>query len=386
MPKEKITQTLVNLAYCPPGKNRVDYFDTAISGFVLETRPNGKRTLAVRYKDTHGRQRQYTIGCTSIFTADKARKIAIAVKARVAVGENPAEDRKVKRTIPTIDKLAERYLEYVRSYKRSPDIDERYLKNHILPRFGRLRLDEVKQADVVKWLHSKVKVDGYAPATVNRMHVVMSYMYKLAKRWELPGAETNPLVGMKLLDPDNNLERFLSPAETQRLKAACDVSDNTQLKHIVGLLLLTGARKRELLDAKWEHVDIDNKRWLIPTSKTGKPRRVPLSEAAIAIIQALPRWERCSYLLPNPRTKKPFISIYNSWDRARRLAGVSDVRLHDLRHSAASKMVNANQSLYVVGQVLGHAQTKTTQRYAHLSQETLLAAVNAAAGVMATEW
>ncbi len=114
----------------------------------------------------------------------------------MTVGENPAEERQVKRVIPSVAQLSERYLQHVRSYKRSPEIDERYLNNHILPRFGRMRLDEVTQAEVVAWLTAKVEDEGYAPATVNRLQVIFSYMYKLADRWGVPGADRNPLKGI----------------------------------------------------------------------------------------------------------------------------------------------------------------------------------------------
>lgn len=386
MPIEKITNTLARLAYCQEGKKRTDYFDAAISGFVLEVSSSGKRTYGLRYRDDHGRQRQRSIGCASVLTADQARKMATKLKAQIAMGGNPADDKKAKRAVPTVAELSVQYLEHVHTYKRSPDIDARYFKHHILPRFGRMRLDEVTQNDVTSWLSAKVKDDGYAPATVNRLQVILSYMFKLAKRWGVPGSELNPVAGLKLLEPNNNRERFLTVDETGRLRDACDVSDNSQLRYIVGMLLVTGCRKRELLDAKWEHFDLEKRQWRVPMSKSGKARFVPLSNAALAILRAVPRWTGCPYVVPNPKTRKPFHSIYNSWDRARRAAGVPDVRMHDLRHSAASNMVNAGQSLYVVGQVLGHAQTKTTQRYAHLSQDTLLAAVNAAADVMATEW
>jgi integrase len=167
----------------------------------------------------------------------------------------------------------------------------------------------------------------------------------------------------------------------QRIKAAVEASPNTQLKHIVALLLLTGARKRELLDARWEDINLERQTWTVPMSKSGKARRVPLSSVVVFELRALPRWEGCPFVVPNPKTLKPYTSIFSAWDTARREAGLSDVRIHDLRHSAASNMVNSGQSLYVVGQVLGHAQPRTTQRYAHLAQDTLLVAVDAGAAV-----
>ncbi|MGN7160750.1 site-specific integrase [Sphingomonas sp. SAFR-052] len=137
-------------------------------------------------------------------------------------------------------------------------------------------------------------------------------------------------------------------------------------------MLLTGCRKRELLDARWEEVNLEKKVWRIPTSKTGKPRHVPLSEDAIAVLNAIPRFDRCPFIVPNPESRKPFLSIYHSWDTARRSAQLADVRMHDLRHSAASNLVNSGQSLYVVAKVLGHSQTRTTERYAHLDASVFL--------------
>jgi len=124
----------------------------------------------------------------------------------------------------------------------------------------------------------------------------------------------------------------------------------------------------------------------MPMSKTGKARHVPLSKAALEILSQLPRYEKCPYLVPNPDNLKPYRSIFTGWDNARKEAGLPDVRLHDLRHSCASFMVNSGRSIYEVATVLGHSQLKTTQRYAHLSQETLLAAVDAGANATGMKW
>jgi len=117
-------------------------------------------------------------------------------------------------------------------------------------------------------------------------------------------------------------------------------------------------------------------------SKTGKSRHVPLSEAAINVINQLPQFEACPWLVPNPETRLPFVSIKHSWQTARKAAGLGDLHIHDLRHSAASFMINAGIDLYAVGKVLGHADHKSTMRYSHLANETLLAAVEAGAAKM----
>ena len=386
MPKIKLEASIIPTLFCPPERSTQTYFDTAITGFVCEMRSNGRGTYALRYKDPYGRQRQYKIASVGDISFAEAKKEAIRIKGRVSVGKNPAEERYANRRIPRVSELAERYLDHVRTYKRSHDIDARYLNLHLLPKWGKFHLNELSQTDILEWLQSKVAVDGYAQATVNRWQVIFGHMMRLAKRWNLPGSEVNPLEGIRLKDPENRVERFLSADETQRLKAAVEESPNFMLRYIVALLLLTGCRKRELLDAKWEQVSFERKTWYIPTTKTGKPRYAPLSEDAINVLNLIPRFDACPYIVPNPDTMKPFLSIYNAWNKARIRAGMPDLRMHDLRHSAASNLVNSGQSLYVVSKVLGHASVKTTERYAHLSSGTLLNAVNAASQLTGTTW
>lgn len=237
----------------------------------------------------------------------------------------------------------------------------------------------------MEWLSEQVR-GGYAQATVNRWQVILCHMLRMANVWKLPGSEVNPLEGVKQKDPNNKVERFLSAAETQRLQVAVENSPNPLLGKIVALLLLTGCRKRELLDARWEDFRLDQRLWRIPTSKMGKPRHVPLSDDAVAVLKSLPRYDDCPFVLPNPKTMKPFRNFFNSWNSARKEAGLPELRIHDLRHSMASNMANSGQSLYVIGQILGHTQPRTTTRYAHLSNETLHKAANAASVASGTTW
>lgn len=383
MPVTKITNTAVHSAICPPGKKKITLFDESFKGFICEIGFTGRRTYALRHIDDRGTQCQYKIGDASVLTADQARKVAQQVKAQYLTGENPQQKRKVKRQVPTLAEIAPRYMEHVRGYKRAPDIDERYLRLHLLPRFGKLHLDEFKQAEIVEWLNGKVK-EGYAQATVNRWQVILSHIFRLAGEWGIPGAERNPLKGAKLKDPNNMVERFLSTEEIARLKVAVEKSENPMLAPIVALLLLTGCRKREILDLQWDQVDLERRTLRIERTKSGKTRHVPLSDDAVAVLTSLP--QVCPYVLPNLKTMKPHGSIFNAWHTARKRAGLADVRIHDLRHTLASQLAGAGHSLWVIANVLGHSQTRTTERYAHLSGETLRNAVNSAAKVSGTTW
>lgn len=386
MPTATLDAHFVRTAVCPEGKSKIDYYDTAIIGFILEVRSTGGKTFHLRYRDAHGKQRQHKIGDAQSISYDKARQAAQTLRSRVVLGESPAEERKTKRSIPTLAEFsADRYMPFVKGYKKSWDSDDSYLRNHVLPKFGSLHLDQVSQEAVIEFHHG-MRAAGYAFATCNRMVILMRYMFNLAKKWKIAGAESNPTAGVPLYEANNARERFLTAEETQRLREALEYSENTQLRYIVPLLLLTGARKRELLEAKWEYFDLDRRTWRIPTSKTGKARHVPLSAAVVSVLGQLPRWEGCAYVVPNPKTREPYVSVFHSWNTARKKAGLPEVRMHDLRHSMASNMVNSGRSIYEVAKVLGHTQLKTSQRYSHLSQETLLAAVDASANAAGTNW
>ena len=386
MPHANLDAHFVRTAICPEGKSKVDYYDTAITGFILEVRASGGKTFHLRYRDPHGKQRQHKIGDSKSLSFDKARQAAQVLRSRVVLGESPAEERKIKRAIPTVAEFAEeRYMPFVKGYKKSWDSDDSYLRNHLLPRFGSHHLDQVSQQEVVEFHHA-MRAKGYALATCNRMLVLMRYMFNLAKKWKVPGADFNPTIGVPMYEANNARERYLTAEETQRLKEALVRSDNTQLQYIVPLLLMTGARKRELLEAQWEHFDLERRSWRIPMSKSGKARYVPLSATVLEVLAQLPRWPGCPYLVPNPKTREPYVSIFSSWNTARKHAGLPEVRMHDLRHSMASNMVNSGRSIYEVAKVLGHTQLKTSQRYSHLSQETLIAAVDAAANATGTNW
>jgi integrase len=379
MPSITLDSNVVKSAVCPADKSRLDLYDTAISGFILEVRPSGVKTYYLRYRDKHGKQKQYKIGDTKSLTFEQARNAAQTLRARVVLGENLSAEKAALKNVPTFQTFVnERYIPYIKGYKRSWKSDNSVLRNHLLPKFGRLHLDEITTEAIIAFHHA-MRSQGYAAATSNRIVIMMRYMFNLAKKWGIQGADTNPSVGIPLFEENNKRERYLNPLEVKRLHEALLNSDNSQLQYIVPLLLLTGCRKRELLNAQWDHFDLERCTWRIPISKSGKARHVPLSSEVITLLRQLPRFDACSYVVPNPKTQLPYVSIFCSWNTARKQAGLPEVRMHDLRHSFASFLVNSGRSLYEVQNLLGHSQLVTTQRYAHLSQETLLDATNAAA-------
>ena len=380
MPKAKLDAAFCLTARCVPGKKRTDYYDTSITGFTLECRASGTKAFILRYSNEYGKQCQRTIGMYGDITFDQARRVAQRWRSEVVLGGDPAAQKAEKKAIPTFATLVQQVIEHNATYQRNPANAERIFRCHLLTKWGGLRLDEIKSQAVATWLAEKRK--ALAPATVEKLRVTMSRAFELAAEWNIPGASPNPMRAVKRVKFNNKREKYLTSEEAKRLLSACDASLCKQLGSIVRLLLFTGARKMELLRAEWSHIDLERRAWHIPVTKTGVPRYVPLSFDAVAIIKGLPRWDRCKWLIPNPDTRRPYTDLKRPWDTARDKAELPGLRLHDLRHSAASFLVNSGVDLYAVGKILGHSDHQSTQRYAHLANDTLMSAVEASAAKM----
>ncbi|QDX81875.1 integrase [Denitratisoma sp. DHT3] len=373
----QLTPAFIRGALCPADKGKVEVTDRGCKGLVLEIRQSGGRTYYLRYTNDRGRQRQYRIGDASAMTLAQARYRVSELRGRVMLGDDPSEQKDHLRQTPTLgDFFYERYLPFAKSYKKTWGCDESLFRNHVALRLGRRHLDEITKTDIAVLHHGRRAV-GAAKGSANRLLVMLRYVFNLALRWETPGIAVNPTAGVALFEDPPMKERFLTPEEARRLCAAVEGSPNPMLRFIVPMLILTGARRREVLDLRWEDLDLERRQWRIPLTKAGKPRHVPLSSGVLQVLAAVPRLEDCPWVFPSPKTGRPFVSVFYSWDSARRKAGLADVRIHDLRHSFASFLVNAGRSLYEVQKILGHTQVRTTQRYAHLAQETLLDACDA---------
>lgn len=378
MPKIKLDHLSVTAAECQPGRAKTDWYDTVVTGFVFERRSSGGGTYYFRFSDAAGRQAQFKIGREGDISFAAAKKRAVQLRSEVVMGGDPRAKKAEAKAVPLYRELSAMHLADAKLHQRSYSTTEGYVRKHIVARWGKVRLTDIDSRAVAQWLGEK-RAEGLAPATVEKIRVIFGRSFELGARWGIPGADKNPVRGVARQRFENGRQKFLSREECARLREAVAVSQNPQLQHIVGLLLLTGARLRELLDARWEHVDVERRTWLIPTSKTGRSRHVPLSTAALAIIEVLPRFNDCPWLVPNPETLKPFLSIKHGFSRAIRVANLPGLRIHDLRHTFASSVVNSGVDLYTVGKILGHANVTSSARYSHLRAETLMLAVEAGA-------
>jgi integrase len=379
-----LTTFLVRQAACPPGQRKVDYFDSKQRGFLVEVRASGRKTYYQRFCDERGRERQYKIGRADVLTTEKARRIGQTIFAEALLGQNPQARRQERRCVPTLANfVSEKYLPFIKTYKRSWCTDETVLRIHILPALGKMTLDEITAEPIIA-LVARMREEGYAAGTCNRVIMIVRYMYNLAAKWNVPGGAKNPTRGIEM-GQESQLNRFLTREEAQRLVAAIAADENRPAAQAILLLMLTGGRRNEVTHAKWTHVLWNERKLFVPLSKSGKPRWISLSSSAMTLLGSIPPVADNEYIFPSPLTGRPSPSLWFPWQRIRARAGLEDVRLHDLRHSFASFLVNEGVSLYVVQALLGHANARTTQRYAHLANDTLSNATQILDGIVAAD-
>ena len=270
------------------------------------------------------------------------------------------------------------YLPHVKLRKRSWRVDERIARQHLSPTFGGRRLADIQRHEVENWLY-RLSSGGLAPATCNRILAVFKTICSLAAMRGLLPAGQSPCAGVSPFKIHTQRERYLTQDDAKRLLGALEKSDRPEA-FAIRLLLLTGGRKNEILKARWENVRPDQRLLTVPLSKSGRPRHILLSEEAIKVLRALPRSPGNPWLFPGHAPGKPLSDLYNFWNKLRRELGLADVRIHDLRHTFASFLVNAGHSLYEAQKMLGHGDPRTTMRYAHLGQASLLAAAETVSG------
>lgn len=372
----KITKRLVEAL--EPEKEEYFVWDSELKGFALKVTPKGKRVYMLYYRTKDHRQRKPSIGVHGQITCDQARNIAQEWLFEVSKGKDPSIEKQTKRQSLTITELSERYLtEYAEVHKKDFSIlnDKLHLKNHILPAIGKLKLLSITSQDIAEF-HKNLK---HKPIAANRCIALISKMLNLAEKW---GLRSDVEQLCKHIDkyPENKREKFLSMQEIERLfDVLREVENNkTELKssiNAIKLLLLTGCRLSEILTLKWEYIDVDHMRMNFPDSKTGK-KTVYISPNVVEILNQVERFENNPYVIYGTVEGSHLINLQKPWRRIRAKAGLDDVRIHDLRHSFASIGAASGLSLQIIGALLGHTQTQTTARYAHLLGDPLRNAAN----------
>jgi integrase len=352
-------------------------FDDELPGFGLRIKPNGARSFLIQYRQ-QGRTRRLTLGRYGRLTPDEARKLARQHLADVGRGGDPSEERHRDRNAPTLAEFADRYMQEHALGKKKPrsaESDRRMLRDVILPRLGRRKVEDIARSEVDK-LHQSL---APTPYWANRVLALLSKMFNLAERWGVRPEATNPC---RYVDkfPEKRRERFLSGAELARLGEVLAAAERSAAEPppviaALRLLILTGCRKSEILTLRWEEVDLERGALHLHDSKTG-PKNVPLGAAAAEVLAGLPRVAGNPFVFPGERQGSHWVNVERSWRRIRQAAGFPELRIHDLRHSYASVGAAAGLGLPVIGRILGHTQASTTQRYTHFADDPLRAAAD----------
>ncbi|WP_119157715.1 site-specific integrase [Caldimonas tepidiphila] len=338
----------------------------------------GKRNWYWRYA-WRGEKQVIRIGEFPGICVEEARRIAREYGAMLDQGIDPKGEQKARKAMPTLEEFAwEQYMPYARQHKRSADDDESKLKMWVLPKLGRKLLCDITRQDVDMY---RTAIKGsHTASTANRHHALIARMLSLAVEWDL--LKVNPVTGLKKFREASDAGRFLTPEEIGRLLAALDQEENVVAAAALKVLLLTGCRREEIAQARWEHLDAERELLKLPKTKAGKVRWVPLNEQAQAVLVGLPNIDG-PWVFPGRDPSQPIHNLYKPFKRALKAAGLDEsIRIHDLRHSFASNAVTAGVSLFQVQTLLGHSSSQMTQRYAHLAGSALHDASAVAAKAM----
>jgi integrase len=396
MPNARITKRSVDALGCPPGKDREVLWDDDLAGFGVVAFPSGSKSYVVQYRQ-NGISRRSNIGKHGRLTPDEARSEAKKLLGAVETGVDPIADKKAARGVMTLREAATLYLErHVDAKKKIRTAAEyrRLLEHDILPKLGGKRLVDIQRANVIG-LHLEMSKEK--SVTANRAMAVLSALWGWAAKLEIVSAAENPVRGLDK-NREQGRERFLTEEEFERLGAAIHEAEteglpmeidvgNPKSKHApkpgtrrqpldpfaataIRLLILTGARLREILHLKWSDVDLRRSLLFLPDSKTGR-KTIYLSEQAVAVIKALPRMSGSDYVIAGGKAGRPRADLKRPWAAIRKAAKLHDVRIHDWRHSFASIAVGESMGLPLVGKLLGHQNQATTARYAHLDANPL---------------
>jgi len=353
------------------------FWDTQLEGFGVRVQPSGYRSYVIQYRNRHGRTRRMSLGQVGRMTPEEARSEARRQLSQVDRGSDPSAERERLRQAPTVAELAELYLERHALPKKKPSsvlLDRNLLRRVILPRLGMLKVEAVTRADVAAFHQSLARCPGQA----NQALSLVSNMMRLAEKWGLRPEGHNPARFVERY-PSKPRERYLTEEEFARLGAVLAEEEQirSRWRHVLAirLLALTGARRGEILNLRWEEVLLEQRCLRLPDSKTGA-KSIPLGSAALEVLATARRQPGNPWVIPSRGSNLDVSALGLAWREIREKAGLPGLRLHDLRHSFASVGVNSRMSLKMVGGLLGHSRMETTNRYAHLAVHPLLEAAD----------
>jgi integrase len=363
------------------GRKQYDECDSKITGFGICYSNGGARTWFVFWREADGKNRRLSIGRhdkgVSVKEARRVAKEKLAeIEKEIAAGvRRPAE-----RQAPTMGDLVDRYLKHAADHVAPGTLVqvEGIARRCFTQELRAQKLKDFNR-DQIEELHRAIgRTRGQIAA--NNWYRFTRCVFNLGIDWKM--CSVNPCRRVRLFT-ENVRTRHLSQAEAARLNTALLEESDWRWKAFFPLLLFTGLRKGELLALTWNRVDFDQRTVTIEKRKNKKPLVQPLVDGAMRILAGLPSRGVSEFVFPGDREGRPLVNPDDAWQRIREKAGLNDVRIHDCRHSFASFLINANVPILVVSKALGHRSLASSQRYAHLEHQTVRAAMEQSANVMA---
>jgi integrase len=410
MARFKITDTLIKKLVAPQEGNKIVFGD--VPGFGVRISTGGTVAFVFNYRNTAGRDRRMKIGTYPATSPTQARNKAIKLRSLVENGHDPLEERLAATDAPNITELAKQYIEDPEVLKKRPSTlrNERSMLDSIIkPKLGSLRVAAVGRTDIAR-LHQSLKATPYR---ANRVLALLSSLFQFAIQHSMRA--DNPARGIKKY-PEEKRTEWMREDDLERLSAALAAYGDQGAANAIRLLLLTGARENEMLQASWKEFDLERGMWTKPSHHTKQKREeyVSLSDAALELLQTMAKQKAGEHLFPGtdkgePSATKARVTIRRPWVQVCKAAGLAEEvrkkgkrinpetrepreivrykpkwRIHDLRHTFASHLVSSGVSLPIVGKLLGHTQPQTTARYAHLADDPLRAAANKMGDILKT--
>ena len=353
------------------GKDAV-YWDRDLAGFGVRVQRNGRKVYVVQSRGPAGLHR-VTLGPCAGVAIDKRRREAATIIDRIKRGLDPIPPE--PEPDPTVADLAARCMRAYVKVHCKPKTEKLYrtaIDRHIVPALGTMAVKDVHSKDVIA-LHDRLR---NTPSMANHVVAMLSKMFNLAEAWGLRKDGSNPCRHVQKYK-EKKRERFLTDDEFHKLgqvlnEIEAEGPENRSAVTAIRLLMLTGCRLNEVQTLRWEDVDLEAAELRLRDGKTGA-RMVPLSATAVSVLSALPRPDDNPWVIVGKKPGAHLTDLQHPWRRIRARAGLEDVRIHDLRHSFASRALALGESLPMIGKLLGHTQVQTTARYAHLANESVKA-------------
>ena len=349
-------------------------WDSEVKGFGVRVNLNSKKTFILKFRVGQGRAakvRKPVIGTFGVMKVEEARKIARKWLLEASEGNDPKE---VDKTNMMLKDFCEVYIQQYAKIKKkqsSVEEDKRLMRLHILPSFGKVCIKDITRAMITKHHQTMHKT----PHGANRVLSLLSKMMNLAEKWEYRLLNSNPCRHIERYKEEGR-EVYLSMQQIEKIGRAIKELEKTESLYILAaikVLLFTGRRTGEILTLKWEYLDFENSKMYLPDTKTGA-KTFHLSSTVKQILLNLPSKE--GYVFKSVVAGKRLTIVRHVWKKICILAGIYDVRVHDLRHTYASLAIHQGFSLPIISKMLGHTDTRTTERYTHLHDDPVNQAVD----------